>query len=165
MKRFLVVLLFPVLAYSHGLAPQRFQLPKSSHFFYQKFKALNYFKTPETFIVECFKHEIGNEYPCDAFPYRMYVGANNFKTFSIRLEPDTDDIYFVCTKSLLKAEAGIVTRVCARIGVGIDPTIQASDPIPEKPTEKQMRKSMSRRNFEIEKERERQIQDKDKVGR
>lgn len=112
------------LAQAHGLSPQRLVVDAGAPTVVVQLRAINNYKQQDRFSVECFKHDLGNRWPCQAMPQLFIMSHNATKKIKVKLNTEGDDVYLVCTvEEPDEAEyKAIISRVCARIGVGVDPT-------------------------------------------
>lgn len=133
MRRFLLLaLLAPTLAFGHSLTPSRLEAQSGSKFIAYRFTAINAYQKTYLFRVECFKNDLNHPYECKSAPPAFYVPAKGSRKFKVQIEPDSDGVYLVCT--LQDVDEPIVTRVCARFGVGVDPSTIADRDRIGKPT-------------------------------
>lgn len=113
----ITLLLQSLPATSHGLQPSRLEAPSGSKLVAYRFKALNNYEDWEQFAVQCFKNDLNHPYDCKSYPQAFNIAPKKNRTFKTQIEPDEDGIYLVCT--IQTKEANLVTRVCARFGVGV----------------------------------------------
>ena len=114
---------------AHGLSPQRLESPAGSETVAYKFIATNGFKESQLYEVECFKENFKTVAECEALPGEFWVRPNARRYVKIQIRTTGDGIYLACTKQVPKDEngAGVVTRVCARWGVGVPPGSKKSN--------------------------------------
>lgn len=115
------LLLFSGAAYGHGLSPSRLESPSGSEYIAYRFSASNIYKHAEEFDVECFKGSLENRIECKALPSSFWVPSNGIRSFKVQIKTEGDGVYLVCTIQA-KTDSMLVTRVCARWGVGVDPS-------------------------------------------
>lgn len=117
----IIPLLLPLPVSSHGLSPSRIEAPSGSPLVAYRFTASNFYKDHEQFTVQCFKGDLNHPYECKSYPTTFNLAPRKTKTFKVQIQPDSDAVYLVCT--LQNKETVLVTRICARFGVGVDPSI------------------------------------------
>jgi len=106
-------------ANSHGLTPSRLQAPSGSTLVAYRFTAVNNYKEWDQYAVQCFKNDLNHPYECKAFPQTFNVAPKKTRTFKAQIAPNGDGVYLVCT--IQTKDAPVITRVCARFGVGVSP--------------------------------------------
>lgn len=111
----LLVQLSPAI--SHGLMPSRLEAPIGSQLVAYRFTAINNYTEWDRYSVQCFKNDLNHPYECKSYPQEFSVGPKKARTFKAQIAPDGDGVYLVCT--IQNKEATMVTRVCARFGVGV----------------------------------------------
>jgi len=122
-----IVGLLCVLAVStagaHGIMPTRLSAPSGSPVIGYQFKALNFFDRTSTYRVECYRNALAFPVPCLALPKQFTLRPNAGRNFRVRLETNgKDGIYYICTAYIPPPnEASVITRTCARFGVGVNP--------------------------------------------
>ena len=111
------------VAGAHGIMPTRLQAPSGSPVIGYQFKALNFFDRTSTYKVECFRNALAFPVPCLAMPKQFTLRPNAGRNFRVRLETNNKDgIYYVCTAYIPPPdETSVITRTCARFGVGVNP--------------------------------------------
>ena len=103
--------------------PTRLQAPSGSPVIGYQFKALNFFDRTSTYKVECFRNALAFPVPCLALPKQFTLRPNAGRNFRVRLETNgKDGIYYICTAYIPPPdETSVITRTCARFGVGVNP--------------------------------------------
>lgn len=121
MKKLLcVICLASSNVFAHGLYPSRIESDSGSKVIGYRFTATNNYKTADRFEVECFKGiRYDQKIDCIAIPDRFILVAGGRKTFKVQIETEGDGIYLVCTKEIPYEHKTVITRVCARWGVGV----------------------------------------------
>ena len=115
-----LLLLIPSIAFGHGLQPSRLEAPSGSKLVAYRFTAVNYYKEWDEYAVECFKSNLSQPYPCQSAPSQFRIAPNKSRLFKVQIAPNEDAVYLVCT--IQTKQAAFVTRICARFGVGVDPS-------------------------------------------
>lgn len=112
-----------MFSFAHGLSPQRLESPSGSTTIAYKFTATNAYKESQLFEVECFKENFQNPAKCEAMPGEFWMAPKRNRYIKVQVETDGDGVYLVCTKQVPKDDSGssVITRVCARWGVGVSP--------------------------------------------
>jgi len=115
---------------AHGIAPTRLQAPSGSKLIGYQFKAMNFLNRAATYRVECYRNALAFPQPCLAMPKQFRLSANGSRPFRVRLDTKgKDGLYYICTAYIPEAgEASVVTRTCARFGVGVDPNTKGAEP-------------------------------------
>lgn len=115
--------------FAHGLSPQRLESASGSELVAYKFTATNGFKESQLYEVECFKDNFRTPAECEAIPGEFWVRPHAKRYVKIQIRTTGDGIYLACTKQVPQDEngAGVVTRVCARWGVGMSPGSKKSN--------------------------------------
>lgn len=114
---------------AHGLSPQRLEAPSGAELISYKFTASNGFKEPQLYEVECFKENFKQPAECQAMPGEFWVAPRRKRFVTIQIKTSGNGVYLACTKQVPREDAGasVVTRVCARWGVGVSPAVAKSD--------------------------------------
>lgn len=123
--------LIPVLAAAHTLSPQRFYTPNTGTVQVQ-LKASTY--AAATYVPEVYYAgvpEVSNDLvkgldnPIEFMTNRekMILRVNGSAQFRIQFEAKEKGIYLVCTLKQGDTDSSLNTRVCARIGVGMEPNL------------------------------------------
>lgn len=117
------------LSYAHGLSPQRLEAPSGAEIISYKFTASNGFKEPHLYEVECFKEDFKHTAECQAMPGEFWVAPRRKRFVTIQIKTTGNGVYLACTKQVPREEDGasVVTRVCARWGVGVSPAVSKSN--------------------------------------
>jgi len=110
-------------ASAHGIMPTRLEAPSGSKLIGYTFKALNFFDQPATYRVECFRNALAFPIPCLALPKQFTLMPQGSRPFKVRLDTNgRDGLYFICTTfQPPQDQSSVITRTCARFGVGVDP--------------------------------------------
>jgi hypothetical protein len=105
-------------AFAHGLSPTRIEAPSGSTLVAYRFSASN---GPEANIyeIECFKGGFDTPYPCQFSPQVLILSRNATRNFKVQIQTNGDGLYLICTTQGITSEKFIVTRICARVGVGV----------------------------------------------
>lgn len=107
-------------AIAHGISPTRVEAPSGSPLVAYRFTAINGGSSTEVYSIECFKNDLFTRYPCNHAPQALMMRANSTRSFKVQIETNGDGLYFACTRQEPRyAEQTVVTRTCARIGVGV----------------------------------------------
>lgn len=108
---------------AHGLSPQRVESPAGSEQVAFKFTASNNFKVAQLYEVQCYKGDFKHVAECEALPGEFWVAPGRKRPVKVQIRTSGDGVYLVCTKQIPAEEDGqnVVTRVCARWGVGVSP--------------------------------------------
>jgi len=108
---------------AHGIMPTRLQAPSGSQLIGYQFKALNFFDRTATYRVECYRNALAFPVPCLALPKQFSLRPNAGRNFRVRLDTGgKDGIFYICTAYIPPpSESSVITRTCARFGVGVDP--------------------------------------------
>lgn len=110
-------------ASAHSLSPTRVEAPSGSTAVAYRFNAINAGDQAEVYRIECFKSNLNTPYPCAYSPQVLVMRAKATRSFKAQILPDTDGLYFVCTRQEPRHESQIIlTRVCARVMVGQQPS-------------------------------------------
>ena len=111
------------VAGAHGIMPTRLQAPSGSQVIGYQFKALNFFDRTSTYRVECFRNALAFPVPCLAMPKTFTLRPNAGRNFRVRIDTGKKNgIYYICTAYIPPPEeTSVVTRTCARFGVGVNP--------------------------------------------
>lgn len=117
----IILLQLPLPVYSHGLMPSRLESPSGSQLVAYRFTAINNYDEWSRYSVQCFKNNLSTPYECKSAPKEFNIAPKKSRTFKAQIAPDGDGIYLVCT--LQEKEATVVTRVCARFGVGVSASL------------------------------------------
>lgn len=132
MKKILLALsLIPVLTAAHTLTPQRFYTPNTGNVHVQ-LKASTYAAAvyvPEVYYAGV--PEVSNDlvkgldHPIEFSTNRekMILRNNGSAQFRIQFDAKEKGIYLVCTLKQGDVDSSLNTRVCARIGVGMEPNL------------------------------------------
>lgn len=112
---------FSGVAWGHGISPTRLEAPSGSQYVAYRFTAYNMYKQAQEFDVECFREDFDNRIACNAIPKNFWVPAQGKRLVKIQIPTEgKDGVYLACTIQAVP-DGLIQTRVCARIGVGVDP--------------------------------------------
>lgn len=117
----LTLLLVQLPANSHGLMPSRLEAPSGSKLVAYQFTAVNHYAEWDQYAVQCFKTDLNHPYDCKSFPQIFNVAPKKSRKFKTQIAPDSDGVYLVCT--IQTKQAQLITRVCSRFGVGVDPSL------------------------------------------
>lgn len=132
MKKILLCIgLIPTLAAAHTLTPQRFYTPNTGTV-QVRLKASTYaaaIYAPEVYYAGV--PEVSNDLvkgldnPIEFMTNRekMILRTNGSAQFRIKFEAKEKGIYLVCTLKQGDGDSSLNTRVCARIGVGMEPNL------------------------------------------
>lgn len=115
-------LLWPICVsgFAHGLLPSRLESESGGRFVAYRFTAINYYNTSDRYEVECFKGaDFKITWPCKAIPNQFNLLPHAKRSFKVQIETQGDGIYLVCTKEVASDDQEIITRVCAKWGVGV----------------------------------------------
>ena len=117
------------VAGAHGILPTRLEAPSGSKLIGYQFKALNFFDQSASYKVECFRNALAFPVPCLALPNRFTIRSEGSRNFRVRLDTNgKDGLYFICTTfQPPESQSSVVTRTCARFGVGVDPNTKGFD--------------------------------------
>lgn len=133
MKKVIVSLvLFPVLVCAHTLSPQRFFTPNTGTI-QVMLKASTY--TAAVYVPEVFYAGVpdlstdlvkGLDNPIEFKTNRdkLVLRNNGSAQLRIQFEAKEKGIYLVCTLKEGDVNSALNTRVCARIGVGMEPNLE-----------------------------------------
>lgn len=115
---------------AHGISPTRLQAPSGSKVIGFQFKAMNFLNRAATYRVECYRNALAFPQPCLAMPKQFRLSANGSRPFRVRLDTNgKDGLYYICTAYMPEpGEASVITRTCARFGVGVDPNTRGAEP-------------------------------------
>ena len=126
----LLCALVTLVAGAHGIMPTRLEAPSGSKLIGYQFTAVNYFDQSATYRIECFRNALAFPVPCLALPKRFTLRPNASRKFKVRLDTSgKDGLYFICsTFEPPRNQSTVVTRVCARFGVGVDAESMGAQP-------------------------------------
>lgn len=130
-KTFAILTLLPALTAAHTLSPQRFYTANTGTIQLQ-IKASTY--AAATYVPEVYFAGIpevsndlikGLDHPIEFMTNRekMILRTNGSSQFRIQFEAKEKGIYLVCTLKQGDADSSLNTRVCARVGVGMEPNL------------------------------------------
>lgn len=121
-------------SFAHSLTPMRLTAPEGAEYVSYRFNAQNVYPQSTMFTVECFKGDFKHPAECQALPGEFWVPSKGQRIFKALLKTSGDGLYFICTKQEKEIQSGNgqISRVCARVYVGIKPPRIVSNITPRK---------------------------------
>lgn len=116
-------------AWGHALVPMRLEADSGTRNVVAKFVLTNRFKFQDRFAIDCYKGISGwNKIDCTSIPESIVLSSNASKKVKVVMPVDSDGLYRICSieDPAENEERQFITRLCAIVGVGVNPNASTS---------------------------------------
>lgn len=125
----LALLLVSNLAWGHSLAPMRFEVNSGENVVIALLTLTNNFDRQDRFAIDCYKGTTGAErIQCQSIPEAIVLAPKRSRKVKVSMPVSGDGLYRICSTEdpAEDEERTIVTRICATVGVGVNPNERTS---------------------------------------
>lgn len=111
------------------MTPMRLEVDSGAPVVVASFTITNNFTFQDRFAIDCFKGEVGGErIQCESMPAAIILSPNRSRKVKVRMPVSGDGAYKICSieDPAENEERQFITRMCATVGVGVDPNERPS---------------------------------------
>lgn len=123
----ILALLISGQVYAHALVPMRLEVDSGAPTVIAVFTLTNRFKFQNRFAIDCYQGVEGHyRIECQSIPESIVLSPNASRKVKVRMDTKGDGLYRICSieDPAENEDRQFITRLCALVGVGVDPNVR-----------------------------------------